>query len=77
MLTFSNPHVELNPELTAKSLLNNLLKVNPGQFTFDQLRTLQRRVAEWRKQQLKINHEESQKNLVSQHDSILMMAEDT
>jgi hypothetical protein len=43
--------LELNPEQTAKSLLEELVKKAPDQFNMSQLRTLQRRVAEWREQQ--------------------------
>ncbi len=44
--------LELNPAQTAKELLQDLQKQRPGQFREGQLRTLQRRVREWRLQQL-------------------------
>ena len=44
--------LELNPGLTAKGLLEGIMKEQPEKFTFGQLRTLQRRVADWRKKQL-------------------------
>ena len=44
--------LELNPAQTAKDLLQDLKKRRPGQFREAQLRTLQRRVREWRLQQL-------------------------
>lgn len=40
--------LEANPELTAKQLFQALQAEHPGQFPDVQLRTLQRRVAEWR-----------------------------
>ena len=36
------------PDTTAKLLLEELMAKNPGKYSFDQLRTLQRRVKEWR-----------------------------
>ena len=44
--------LELNPAQTAKDLLQDLQKRRPGQFKDGHLRTLQRRVREWRLQQL-------------------------
>jgi len=44
--------LELNPAQTAKDLLQNLQRRRPGQFRDGHLRTLQRRVREWRLQQL-------------------------
>ena len=38
-----------NPEATAKSLLDRLHHERPGQFPQGQLRTLQRRIREWRR----------------------------
>lgn len=38
-----------NPEATAKSLLDRLHRERPGQFPEGQLRTLQRRIREWRR----------------------------
>ncbi|GAG35220.1 unnamed protein product, partial [marine sediment metagenome] len=40
----------INPHLTAKNLLANLIEEQPENFEDKQLRTLQRRVAIWRKQ---------------------------
>jgi hypothetical protein len=40
--------LETNPELEAKSLFDWLCEQHPGQYPEGQLRTLQRRVAEWR-----------------------------
>ena len=56
--------LELNPELTAKSFLENLIKENSDEFNIKQLRTLQRQVTCWRVGQLKIQQEMySQKTL--------------
>ena len=44
-------HLSMHPHKTAKSLLENLLIEQPGEFNKNMLRTLQRRVAEWRKRQ--------------------------
>lgn len=49
--------LELNPEYTAKSLLDNLIKEKPGQYNINLLRTLQRRVADWRMQQIKTHQD--------------------
>jgi hypothetical protein len=40
--------LQATPEITAKSLFQRLKKEHPGQFVDGQLRTLQRRVKEWR-----------------------------
>ena len=48
--------LELNPAQTAKELLQDLQKRRPGQFREGQLRTLQRRVREWRLQLLRRSH---------------------
>ena len=37
-----------NPEATAKSLFERLNREHPGRYTEGQLRTLQRRIREWR-----------------------------
>ena len=44
--------LEQNPELTAKGLLRILVEENPEQFSMTLKRTMQRRVAEWRSNQL-------------------------
>jgi len=44
--------LELNPEKTAKALLNGLIVKYPADFKFSHLRTLQRRVLHWRRSQL-------------------------
>ncbi len=41
--------LQSEPEATAKSLLERLEQAYPGQFPEGQLRTLQRRVREWRR----------------------------
>lgn len=41
--------LENNPEATAKSLLERLHEKYPGRFPEGQLRTLQRRIREWRR----------------------------
>ncbi len=50
-----------NPHRTAKSLLEDLLLDQPEEFNINMLRTLQRRVAGWRKR----NHDEAKKHHVS------------
>ena len=42
--------LEQNPEQTAKSILQDIQKRYPGEYTDGQLRTLQRRVKAWRAQ---------------------------
>jgi len=53
--------LSMNPNKTAKSLLDELLIEHPGEFKNNMLRTLQRRVAGWRKKQ----HEEEKKEHLS------------
>ncbi len=43
--------LELDPHLTAKLIMEELVKEEPNTYNQKQLRTLQRRVADWRKQQ--------------------------
>jgi len=43
--------LELNPARTAKSLLDDLIKDNPDKFNIGNLRVLQKRTAQWRKEQ--------------------------
>jgi hypothetical protein len=50
-------NLSLNPELTAKDLLQNLTKANGESFNMSHLRTMQRRMANWRTQQININQE--------------------
>jgi hypothetical protein len=40
--------LQADPEATAKSLLDRLQRAYPGQYPIGQLRTLQRRIGEWR-----------------------------
>jgi len=49
--------LNINSTLTVKVLLEDLIKDNPDQFSLSKLRTLQKRVANWRKEQIKINQE--------------------
>ena len=44
--------LEIDPNQTAKQLLQGLQERHPGSFTAGQLRTLQRRVREWRREHL-------------------------
>ncbi len=62
--------LELNPESTAKNLLEGLMNEKPGQFSINILRTLQRRVANWRLEQMKIKQENNRQVIVAQHDMI-------
>lgn len=41
-----------NPTLTAKVILNDLIKTKPQSYNISQLRTLQRRVKNWRERHL-------------------------
>ena len=43
--------LELNPHLMAKSLMEELVERDPQNYNMKSLRTLQRRVAQWREQQ--------------------------
>ena len=62
--------LELNPELTAKSLLKDLIKEYPDQFNIKHLRTLQRRIAVWRKERIKINQERHYQSTFTDNSAI-------
>jgi len=62
--------LELNPERTAKSLLDDLINEQPEHFNINLLRTLQRRVAEWRQEQIKIKQEKNNQKNLNRHDAI-------
>ena len=62
--------LELNPGLTAKGLLESLVKENAEQFSMKYLRTMQRRVAEWRMQQIKVNQKRNCKEILAQNNTI-------
>ena len=50
--------LELNPEITANEILESLIKMDSSKYKMNQIRTLQRQVANWRQQQWhKINLE--------------------
>jgi hypothetical protein len=50
--------LEANPELSAKQLFRELQAEHPGRFPDVQLRTLQRRVAEWRAKAILTFHDQ-------------------
>jgi hypothetical protein len=50
--------LELNPACTATSLLNNLIKADPEKFNTGNLRALQRKLAQWRKEQIKMKQKQ-------------------
>jgi hypothetical protein len=60
--------LEINPTRTAKSLLEDLVKESPDKFNMSHLRTMQRNVLAWRKEQIKINQERFAKNAISNGD---------
>ena len=67
--------MELNPMLTATSLLENLIKEKPDEFKVNQLKTLQRRVSSWRLEQLKIHQEaQSQKCPIQEQSAELYIS---
>jgi len=67
--------LELNPILTATSLLKNLITEKPGEFKMNQLKTLQRRVSGWRLEQLKIHQEaQSQKYPIQEQSAELYIS---
>jgi hypothetical protein len=64
--------LELNPILTATSLLKQLIEEKPDEFKMNQLKTLQRRVSSWRLEQLKIHQEaQSQKCPIQEQSAAL------
>ena len=67
--------LELNPILTATSLLKNLIEEKPDEFKMNQLKTLQRRVSSWRLEQLKIHQEaQSQKCPIQEQSAELYIS---
>lgn len=63
--------LELDPARTAKSFLEDLIKVNSSEFSLNQLRTLQRRVSNWRIQQLKLDQDmRSEKNSIQGESAV-------
>lgn len=49
-------YLEINPNITAKDILNEFIKKDPSKYKMNQIRTLQRRVADWRRQQWHKKH---------------------
>lgn len=69
--------LEISPHRTAKSLLEDLVAKQPEDFSYKQLRTLQRRVAEWRAEQLSKSKKDhlalcSQEDATNQYLSLVM-----
>lgn len=61
--------LELNPAISAKLILENLIEKKPDEFKISQLRTLQRRVSKWQLEQLKVHQEMQSKKRPLQDDS--------
>jgi spore coat polysaccharide biosynthesis protein SpsF (cytidylyltransferase family) len=61
--------LELMPETTAKEIVTWLMGKYPNQFTIGQIRTLQRRISEWRQTQQSL--EERLRALMLNEKSIL------
>ena len=69
--------LEVNPHKTAKSLLDELIIEEPEEYSYKLLRTLQRRVAEWRAEkcnEAKKAHEalSSQESATNKYLSLVM-----
>ena len=62
--------LELQPERTAKSLLEDLIQKKPNQFNISQVRTLHRRITEWRREQIKINQKQLYQNSITDNNEI-------
>ena len=62
--------LELDPARSATSLLDNLIKESPDKFNLGHIRTLQKRTAEWRKEQIKINQERYSQNVLTENNVI-------
>ena len=62
--------LELNPCRTSKSLLDDLIDNSPEKLNVNVLRTLQRRVADWRLQQVKIKQEINSQKIFKKDDAI-------
>ena len=67
----------LNPARTAKGLLEDLIKDSPDKFNLGNLRTLQRKISQWRKEEIKMNQEKyaqnsnTEKNAISKYISLV------
>ncbi len=61
--------LELNPETSAKLILESLVEKKPDEFKLNQLRTLQRRVSKWQLEQLRAHQEIQSKKRLTQDDS--------
>ena len=59
--------LELMPEMTAKDVIGWLMVKYPNQFEVDQIRTMQRRIAEWRQEQVG-QEQKLRKLMVNQRD---------
>lgn len=67
--------LELNPTITAKVILKNLIKEKPDEFKIGQLRTLQRRIMKWHLKKLKMHQEiQSKKSPIQEASSELYVA---
>jgi hypothetical protein len=62
--------LQLNPILTARDIVENLMKENVGQFNLGHVRTMQRRIAKWRATQMQIIQESNSKKINSDDDAI-------
>ena len=62
--------LELNPNISAIKLMNDLLKQDPIKYKKSQLRTLQRRVAKWRKQRLQRNKKKKINELTGERHQV-------
>lgn len=62
--------LELDPARSATSLFDNLIKESPDKFNLGHIRTLQKRTAEWRKEQIKINQERYSQNVLTENNVI-------
>ncbi len=74
--------LELNPHTTAKNLMDGLVSSHPDEFNRNQLRTLQRKVANWRSEQTKqanaehLQQASNEDNATKQYLSLLMNTEE-
>ena len=64
--------LELNPNISAIKLMNDLLKQDPIKYKKSQLRTLQRRVAKWRKQRLQRNKKKKINELTGERHQVVI-----
>lgn len=61
--------LQLNPALTAREIIEELMKTNSAQFNLSHIRTMQRRIAKWKTKQMEIIQEISYETIKHNNDA--------